>query len=101
MKVDFLESAEIEFYEAIAFYNLRRDGLGFEFKDEVKATIDRIKESPESWAPLSKRTRRCQTNRFPYGIIYQIRQETILIVSVMHLKRHPKTWRERLPNRQQ
>ncbi len=101
MKVEFLEPAEIEFYEAIAFYNLRRDGLGFEFKDEVKSTINRIKENPETWTPLSKRTRRCQTKRFPYGIIYQIRKETILIISVMHLQRHPKTWRERLPRKQQ
>lgn len=101
MKAQFLEAAEIEFYEAIAFYNLRREGLGFEFKDDVKSTINRIKENPEAWAPLSKRTRRCQTERFPYGIIYQIRKETILIISVMHLRRHPKTWHKRVPKRQQ
>lgn len=64
MKVEFLVSAEIEFYEAIAFYNLKRDGLGFEFKDEVKATIDRIKESPESWAPY-----------FPFRDLGSISQE--------------------------
>ena len=59
MKVKFLETAEIEFYESIAFYNLRKEGLGFELKDEVKSAINRIIENPEAWAPLSKRTRRC------------------------------------------
>jgi plasmid stabilization system protein ParE len=100
MKTEFLETAEIEFYEAITFYNLKREWLGFEFSDEVKSTIQRIKKNPEAWTLLSKSTRRCLTDRFPYGIIYQIRKDTILIVSVMHLKRHPRTWRDRLPTRQ-
>ena len=91
----------MNFYEAIAFYNLRKDRLGFEFKDEVESTIKRIEKNPEAWTPLSRRTRRCQTDRFPYGIIYQIRNETILIISVIHLRRHPKTWCERLPKKQQ
>lgn len=99
--VKFLQAAENELYEAIIFYNVRSNGLGFEFSDEVKSTIQRIKKNPEAWAPLSKRTRRCQTDRFPYGIIYQLREDTILIISVMHLRRNPKVWRERIPKKQQ
>ena len=45
MNIKFLETAEIEFYEAIMFYNLKREGLGFEFRDEVKSTIKRIEEN--------------------------------------------------------
>lgn len=65
MNVEFLEPAEAEFNDAIAFYNLQREGLGFEFEGEVKNTIEKIVRSPEVWTPLSKRTRRCQTKRFP------------------------------------
>jgi hypothetical protein len=101
MMVKFLEAAENELYEAITFYNVRSNGLGFEFSDEVKSTIQRIEHNPEAWTPLSKRARRCQTNRFPYGIIYQVRGDIILIISVMHLRRNPKAWRERIPKKQQ
>jgi len=103
MNVEILEPAEAEFYEAIAFYDIQRQGLGQEFAKEVEDTIERIKQNPEAWTSvtLSKRTRRCLTNRFPYGIIYQVRQNTILIVAIMHLRRHPQTWRSRLPQKEQ
>ena len=98
MNIEFLESATAELYEAIVYYNIQRQGLGLEFAKEVQDTIERIKQNPEAWTTIStsKQARRCLTNRFPYGIIYQIRKNTILIVAVMHLKRRPQTWQSRL-----
>ncbi len=96
MNVVFLDTAKTEFNKAISYYNDQSEGLGFEFVAELKRTIGRITEYPEAWAPLSKRTRRCRTNRFPYGIVYQIRNNTILIVAVMHLHKHPNSWKLRL-----
>jgi len=32
---------------------------------------------------------RCRTHRFPYGIIYTVEDGTVLVISVMHLHRHP------------
>jgi hypothetical protein len=96
MKVEFLYPAESEFTQAIGYYNGESEGLGYEFAAEVKRTIGRIMEYPNAWAQLSKRTRRCRTNRFPYGVIYQVRSDTILIVGVMHLHRDPQSWKDRL-----
>ncbi len=98
MNIEFLEPATTELYEAIVFYNIQKQGLGLEFAKEVRDTIERIKLNPEAWSTISKskQARRCLTNRFPYGIIYQIRKNTILIVAVMHLKRRPQTWQSRL-----
>lgn len=96
MNVDFLDPAEVEFGEAIAYYNGQSEGLGFEFAAEVKRAIGRIMEYPKAWALLSERTRRCRTNRFPYGIIYQVRDDIILVVAVMHLHKHPESWKSRL-----
>ncbi|MFQ5641650.1 MAG: type II toxin-antitoxin system RelE/ParE family toxin [bacterium] len=98
MKVDFLSAAEAEFVEAVEYYNQQSEGLGFKFAAEVKRTLERIVQYPEAWTPLSKRTRQCRTNRFPYGIIYQNRSDKILIVSIMHLHRHPDSWKSRVDN---
>jgi len=96
MEISFLPPAKDEFTEAIIYYNDQSEGLGYEFAAEVKRTLERIVQYPDAWFKLSNRTHRCRTNRFPYGVIYQIREESLLIVAVMHLSREPKTWKLRL-----
>ncbi|MBI3195889.1 MAG: type II toxin-antitoxin system RelE/ParE family toxin, partial [Ignavibacteriae bacterium] len=87
MRIEFLTVAEDEFVDAVNYYNQKQNGLGDEFNLEVEQTIKRIKEFSYAWSPLSTRTRRCLTNRFPYGVIYQVCDETILVIAVMHLHR--------------
>lgn len=96
MRVAYLDAACHEFAEAIAYYNEERAGLGFEFADEIQQTLERIKNYPEAWTPLSKRTRRCQVHRFPYSVIYEVRGDLIVIVAIQHNRRKPETWRARL-----
>jgi toxin ParE2 len=96
MKINFLEIAQIELDEAIEYYNHEAPGLGDAFLTEVLNAIDRIGEFPEAWHPSSKRARRCQTRRFPYGIIYQIRTNEILVVAIANLHRKPDYWRDTL-----
>lgn len=98
MEIIFLAPAHSEFVDAISYYNMQSEGLGYEFAAEVRRTIERIIQYPEAWFKLSKRTHRCRTNRFPYGVIYQVRAETLLIMAVMHLSREPQTWKSRLTN---
>ncbi len=64
MRVSYLDAADSEFDEAIAYYNTQRAGLGFEFADEVKEAVERIKNYPDAWTPLSERVRRCQGPSF-------------------------------------
>ncbi|MCL5289711.1 MAG: type II toxin-antitoxin system RelE/ParE family toxin [Eubacteriales bacterium] len=97
MNIVFLEPARVEFFDAIEYYNSQSEGLGFEFSGEVQATIERIVQYPEAWSPISKRTRRCRMKKFPYGVIYQVSGETILIIAIMHLHRNPQSWKARIP----
>ena len=96
MKLSFLEAAEAELQAAMGYYNLQKPGLGQEFLAEIKATVGRIANFPEAWQPLSQRTRRCLSRRFPYGVIYQIRDDEILIIAVSHLHQKPMYWQDRL-----
>jgi hypothetical protein len=93
---DFLEPAQIELEEEVKYFNGEQESLGYEFAREVAGTITRILRYPEAWTRLSKRTRRCRTKRFPYGVIYQIRGDKILIVAIAHLRRKPFYWRHRV-----
>lgn len=96
MKARFTSAAERELQEAVEFYEAVENGLGARFLDEVEAAVSRVIAHPMAWAPMSARTRRCRTSRFPYGLFYQIRRDEILIVSVMDLRRDPKRWEQLL-----
>jgi len=92
----FTSTAERELRGALEFYEAAENGLGARFLDEVEAAVARILAHPLAWTPLSPRTRRCRTHRFPYGLFYQIRTNEILVLSVMDLRRDPKRWEEHL-----
>ena len=96
MRIRFLEVAQFELDEAIEYYNYEVPGLGEAFLSEVLNALDRIGKYPEAWQPGSKRARRCQTRRFPYGIMYQIREDEILIIAVANLHRKPAYWKNRI-----
>jgi plasmid stabilization system protein ParE len=100
MEIAFLPPANGELTEAISYYNAQSEGLGYEFSAEVKRTLERIVHYPDAWPKLSNRTRRCRTNRFPYGVIYQVRKETLLIVAVIHLSRELETWKSWLKKKE-
>ena len=96
MTYEFLPEARAEFEQAVAHDDQCGLGLGDEFTDEVEAAIRRILNQPEAWSIYHDATRRCLTRRFPYGVVYQIRPNIILIVAVAHLRREPGYWVARL-----
>lgn len=98
MNVEFHSAAEREVLGAVDYYNDQQPNLGYEFASEVEEAVERIRNSPDAWAWISQQDnlRRCQTHRFPYGLIYQVQPNRILIIAVMHLKRRPGYWQDRL-----
>ncbi len=62
---------------------------------EVYSSIQNILLFPQAWTSLSKNTRRCLTNRFPYGVIFEVKKAHVFIIAVMQLNREPDCWKER------
>jgi plasmid stabilization system protein ParE len=96
MTLQILEEAQLDLEAAVDYYNEESPGLGYEFADEIYRTFDRIAGNPEAWHPVSKRTRRCLTHRFPYAVIFRMRDAGVLVIAVMHLRRHPDFWKKRV-----
>jgi toxin ParE2 len=96
LKTRFLLPARRELQETIRYYNTQLPRLGEEFRDEAWETVQRIKEFPEAWHPLGSSIRRCQMRRFPYGVIYEVSGDEIVIIAIAHLHRKPEYWRSRV-----
>jgi plasmid stabilization system protein ParE len=96
MNLEMHPEARLEFREAIAYYEDCRECLGLGFSREVYLSINSIAETPQLWSKFSFNSRRFLTKRFPYSIIYQILEDSVLIVAVAHQSRKPGYWKDRL-----
>lgn len=96
MSFQFHPEAETEFLAAVDWYEERSAGLGGDFAAEIHAAIQRAVAMPLAWPPVDGEIRRVLANRFPYGVLYASRGSSVYILAVMHLRRHPDYWRERL-----
>jgi len=73
-----------------------KPGLGLEFLDELDRAVRRVVDFPLSFPEIERGIRRCRLARFPYGLIYGVDGETIVVVAVAHLHRQPRYWIGRL-----
>jgi len=92
MQVRFLQPVQYELDEAVDYYNAQMSNLGNEFLIEILAALDRIALWPDAWHEISKNIRRCQLKRFPYGVVYVVEGNVILVIAIGHLHRRPTYW---------
>jgi plasmid stabilization system protein ParE len=96
MKIEFLAIAQAELDEAYQWYETQQTSLGLRFLNEIDASLRRIVTYPESFIQLNSGIRRCLVKRFPYGILYGIDVDKIIVVAIMHLHRKPGYWLSRI-----
>lgn len=95
MRVRFVEEAQLEFLEAIAYYGQIRSELGRRFKQEIDHLIDWAVAHPDL-PPLRRGGyRRVNLHIFPYYISYIVRKDMLWVLSVSHGSRKPEYWIER------
>lgn len=86
-------AADIE--EAFLWYERRAAGLGDEFLQAPQSTLDAISTQPASYPVIHRGARRALIHRFPYGIIFRVSGETVVVVACLHGRRDPTLWRSR------
>lgn len=76
--------------EAFEWYEEQKEGLGFEFIEEVETCFSQIRNHPQYYTSINERYRRLKVYRFPYLIIYETEEEAVVINSVWNTSRKPK-----------
>jgi plasmid stabilization system protein ParE len=89
MRISFNPMAERELNDAAQYYELESPGLGEAFLIEIERTCAGIIEHPDAAPVLSSGIRRRLLHRFPYALLYSVRDQTVRILAVMNLRRRP------------
>jgi toxin ParE1/3/4 len=99
--VTILHEAEVEIWDAVAYYDEKAPELGLDFLSEIESTLETIREAPNRWPIHSHGTRRFLTRRFPYLVVFLVHSDHIWIISFAHCKRRPDYWKNRVETTEQ
>lgn len=99
-RVELRPQVEEDVAEAASWYESKQPGLGAAFVEDVILVWDRLAENPllDCRRHPTKNIRWRYPDRFPYRIIYELREEEHLVVvaAVLHAARHDRHWRRRV-----
>ena len=99
MRYEFHPAALEEYHQAALWYAQREPELAIKFVTSVENAIARIIETPTRWRVVDEDVCRCLTRIFPFGILYTIEDDFVLIVAIMHFSRVPGYWKSRIAAR--
>ena len=93
--LDFLPEVYQDVQEAYDWYEKQSIGLGEDLLLSIDDVIDSIHRKPLLNKEVYKSIRKAKTKRFPFGIFFNVGKDTITILAITHLSRHPRTWQTR------
>ena len=95
-RIRFHELAGKKLLDARDYYDDLVYRLGEEFVIEVERCLNIIKTNPLAYPVLKQNVRKAVVIKFPFSILYRVEKDNIYILAVMHQKRNPKYWVERI-----
>jgi ParE toxin of type II toxin-antitoxin system, parDE len=95
-RVLFHKLAKEEFFQARDFYDELIFGLGKTFVLEIERCLNIIKRNPLAYPQIRENIRKAVIIKFPYSILYRIEKQNVYILAVMHQKRKPQYWSNRI-----
>ena len=96
MIVSLAPEAEQELIQGALFYAREANAeLGQAFIAEFERSAELLREQPRLGAGWKSTTRRLPLRRFPYSIVYQLRDTEVRVLALAHQSRKPGFWRGR------
>jgi toxin ParE1/3/4 len=88
--------AELELVEGAAYYARKASvDIAEAFISEFDRSAKLLGEYPQPGTTWRGRIRRLPLRRFPYSIVYYLRESEVRILAVAHQRRRPGFWRGR------
>ena len=88
--------AEADLAEAFDWYEECRRGLGHEFLEAIRNVFTAVSANPLHHSVIYRDVRRALPRRFPYKVLYFAQSGEVHVIGVIHAKRHPRAWQQRI-----
>jgi plasmid stabilization system protein ParE len=88
--------AERELIDGALFYAGQANAeLGLAFLVEFERALEILREHPNLGAPWRAMTRRFPLRRFPYSVLYVVKDLELQVIALAHQRRRPGYWSSR------
>lgn len=94
-EIKFLPEADIEYREALVWYEARSAQAAGGFEAAFDVALRQIADTPDRWTRCDESHRFYSLRRYPFSIIYRIERELIVVVAVAHSRRSEGFWKGR------
>lgn len=88
-KIKLMPLAALEIIEAYDWYEEQKENLGADFLNELDNFYESLYTNPLTYSFYDESVRNGKINRFPYSVVYEIIEHTIVIYSVFMSKQDP------------
>lgn len=89
--------ANQDIYDASQWYEEQKQGLGFDFIDDVEELLGYLESNPEIFQKKHGEIREAPLKRFSYVVLYSIENEkNVIVFAVFHTSKNPNKKRKRL-----
>ena len=95
-RIEWFPEAEAELQSAENYLRGQRPTAADDFIQRMREAIADLEESAHTYTSPDPEVRWYLLEQFPYAVIYQLFDDEVVIIAVMHLKRRPGHWKTRL-----
>lgn len=97
LKLELSPAAEIDFDDAVDWYNAHDEDVTEYFIEAVNSTLAFIKSSPSAFPLIyASSVRKALVKKFPFVILFAEEEDRIYVYSVFHTRRNPIVWQGRV-----
>ena len=96
MRFEYAAAAIYEIDEALAYYQAIDQDLSSRLVRELEDSLQMILRFPLGWHPLEGGLRQRRVKFLPFVIVYQPREDALVIIAFATTHRRPDYWRDRV-----
>jgi hypothetical protein len=93
--VRFHDAARVELAEEVLYYATISPRLGEGLVAAVEKAVRLASEFPDVGSPYKYGTRRVFPNKFPFSLVYVVRESELYVLALAPFRRKPGYWRSR------
>ncbi len=95
VRFQFHDAARVELVKEILYYATISPRLGAGLAAAVEKAVQLASEFPDVGSPYRYGTRRVFPQKFPFSVVYVVREAEVYVLAIAPFRRKPGYWRSR------